>query len=125
MTLFREHDMHGVRVLECPAKGDPIRNERDAVDLIGAVACRDAGLIAIPGSRLESDFFRLKTGVAGQILQKFVTYRLRVAIVGDISKQVAESFALRDFVYECNRGDQIWFVQDLRELDERLHGNRK
>jgi hypothetical protein len=30
----------------------------------------------------------MRTGVAGEILQKSVTYRLRVAIVGDISKHV-------------------------------------
>lgn len=47
-------------------------------------------------------------------------YHLRVAIVGDISPYVAESTALRDFVRESNRGDQIWFVADSEELGRRL-----
>ena len=70
--------------------------------------------------RLGDDFFRLKTRIAGEILGKLTTYRMRVAIVGDISSYVAESDSLRDFVYESNRGLQIWFVKDREELTNRL-----
>jgi hypothetical protein len=49
-----------------------------------------------------------------------VTYRRRLAILGEISRHVAESSAFRDFVYEANRGDHVWFVADLEELDQRL-----
>jgi len=45
---------------------------------------------------------------------------LRVAIVGDISRYVEESSALRDFVYESNRGDQVWFVPTREKLAERM-----
>jgi hypothetical protein len=33
---------------------------------------------------------------------------------------VAKSTALRDFVLEANRGDQVWFVTSLEELGQRL-----
>jgi hypothetical protein len=70
------------------------------------------GLIVIPAARFTDEFFRLRTGVAGEILQKFATYQVRVAILGDISRQVRESSALRDFVYESNSADwnQSWTV---------------
>lgn len=71
-------------------------------------------------SRLDGDFFQLKTRIAGEMLQKFVTYQVRVAILGDISAHLDQSSALRDFVRECNRGDQIWFVADQAELAARL-----
>jgi hypothetical protein len=45
---------------------------------------------------------------------------MRVAIAGDIFRHVNESSAFRDFVYEANRGDQIWFVANIEELGERL-----
>ena len=48
------------------------------------------------------------------------TYRLRLAVVGDISRHLAESAALRHLVYESNRGEQIWFVADLSELEAKL-----
>jgi hypothetical protein len=79
-----------------------------------------ASLLVIPVECLDEDFFRLSTRIAGEIIQRFVTYRVRVAIVGDISRHVAESTALRDFVLEANRGDQVWFVTSLEELGQRL-----
>jgi hypothetical protein len=79
-----------------------------------------AELVLVPVERLTEDFFQLKTGLAGQIMQKFVSYRLRLVILGDISEYVAQSRALRDFVYETNRHDQVWFLPNLQELSERL-----
>jgi hypothetical protein len=110
----------GVQALVCAADGEILKSERDALDLIGEAMFSRAELILIPVERLAEDFFQLKTGLAGQIMQKFVTYRLRLVILGDISGYVAQSRALKDFVYETNRGNQVWFVKDLQELDERL-----
>jgi Domain of unknown function (DUF4180) len=45
--------------------------------------------------------------LAGEFAQKFVNYRLRLAIVGDISQHLAGSEALCDFVAETNRGNQL------------------
>jgi hypothetical protein len=58
--------------------------------------------------------------VAGGVVQKFVNYRLRLAIVGDVAEHVTASTALRDFVREANRGGQTWFVADEAELAARL-----
>ena len=110
-------ELHGTRVLACAPEGKKLLAERDAVELIGETLGQEAGLVVIPAERFEDDFFRLRTGVAGAFLQKFVTYGVRVAILGDISRHLEASSALRDFVYESNRGRQIWFVgteEDLR-----------
>jgi hypothetical protein len=77
-------------------------------------------LVLIPMERLDENFFHLKTGLAGQILQKFVTYRRHLVILGDISRYVAQSGTFRDVVYEANRGNDVWFITNLQELDERL-----
>jgi hypothetical protein len=45
---------------------------------------------------------------------------VRLAIVGDVSAYVAASTALRALVLESNRGNQVWFVADFDELDNRL-----
>jgi len=106
--------------MACAPDGKKLRDERDAVDLIGEAIGHGAGLVLIPVERLEDDFFRLRTRVAGEIVQKFVTYGLRLAIAGDISPYLKESAALRAFVYEANHGDHVWFVAGLAELEERL-----
>lgn len=109
-----------MRVLLCPSEGAKLRAGRDAVDLISQAVSNRAGLVAVPVERFHPDFFRLSTRLAGDFLQKFVIYRVRIAIVGDLSAFVAESEALRDFVRESNRGKDIWFVADLTELETRL-----
>ena len=116
------YELHGTRIFECPEEGSPMGNAQDSVTLIGNARSQNATLIAIPVARLAPDFFRLRTGMAGDMLQKFVMYGVRVAIVGDISQQIAGSTALRDFVIESNRGNSIWFVAGPAELDSRLAG---
>jgi Domain of unknown function (DUF4180) len=114
------YELHGTRVFECEGEGSPMGNSQDAVTLIGEARSQDATVVAIPVSRLAPDFFRLRTGMAGDMLQKFVMYGVRVVLVGNISEQVAASTALRDFVTESNRGDAIWFVTTVADLENRL-----
>ena len=113
-------DLHGVRVLLCAADGPRLASERDATDVIGDAFGGQAQMIALPVSRLSEDFLDLRTRIAGEVIQKFVTYGLRLAIVGDIAAPLAASKALRDFVYESNRGRHVWFVADMDALAEKL-----
>ncbi|WP_018177878.1 DUF4180 domain-containing protein [Jongsikchunia kroppenstedtii] len=105
-----------------PADGPLLRTEADATDLLGSTYGTGAEMIAIPVGRLDPDFFDLSTKVAGLFTQKLLNYRMRVAIVGDITPYLARSTALRDYVLESNRGRQLWFVADDRELSDRSGG---
>lgn len=112
--------MGEVQIYECAPDGKKLKNERDAIELIAEAAQHGASLIVIPAERLDDDFFRLRTRIAGEMIQKFVTYRLRLAIVGDISRHLNESSSLRDFVREANRGPHVWFLANREELGQRL-----
>jgi len=114
------YETGGIRIFECAAEGPPLKTERDAVDLIGATMGAEAEWTIVPVVRLDAEFFLLRTGVAGAFLQKFVTYAKRVAIVGAIPTEFMHSSALQDFIKECNRGRQIWFVNSSDELRQRL-----
>lgn len=116
----RHYDLCGTRVVELAAEGTPLNHDRDAVDTIAEAAPYRPEIMVIPAARLGDDFFRLHTGVAGQVIQKFLTYRLRLVILGDLPAHLQESTALRDFVYECNRGSHVWFLTRLDELSQRL-----
>ncbi|NUT97045.1 MAG: DUF4180 domain-containing protein [Saccharothrix sp.] len=109
----------GVQVLECDPDGPPIATVEDAVDLVGW-AFLGAQVVAVPVGRLDERFFTLGTRFAGEVMQKFANYRLRLAVVGDISAHLAASSALRALVAESNRADHVWFVPDLEALDDRL-----
>ena len=116
-TLPETRRMGGHQVMLCPAEGPPLR---DAAEVLGDAFHHGAAWVSVPVERLAPDFFRLRTGVAGEFLQKFANYRIRLAVVGDVSGQSAASGALRDPVREGDRGKPSWFVADLEALAERL-----
>jgi Domain of unknown function (DUF4180) len=120
MLSTKFYELHGVRVLESVPDGSKLQTYQDAVDLVGKSFEERATLIVIPVECLNDDFFQLKTRIAGELIQKFVQYQRRLAIVGDISRHLAESSALRAFVIEANRGKDVWFLASRNELNDRL-----
>ena len=116
----RVYTLNETAVFEPDADGPAFASMDDAVALIGEARSQGATVVAIPALRLSPDFFRLRTGIAGAFLQKFVLYGVRVVILGPIDAWVDASVALRDFVRESNRGTAIWFCRDEKELAARL-----
>ena len=112
--------LNGARIWLCDAQGARLSSARDATDIIGDTWGTEVAVVALPAVRLADEFLDLRTRLAGEFVQKFVNYGLTLAIVGDISVHVAASTALRDFVYESNRGRHLWFVHDLEALAARL-----
>lgn len=113
-------EVHGLGVARLADEGPLLGTEQDALDLIGATYGHDIDLLIIPVGRLQPDFFRLRTGMAGGFLQKMQNYGLRVAIVGDIAAAVAASEALADFVRESNRIGAVLFVPDEAALQAHI-----
>jgi len=98
-----------------------IEDVQSALDLMATVQYEtDCNRFVIHKSMISEDFFDLKTRLAGDILQKFVNYRVKMAIVGDYSGY--DSRSLRDFIYECNHGSDFFFVSTQQEAIERLSG---
>ena len=111
-------------VLVCDPAGPPITDAQGALDIIGQAWGSQADLIVIPVRRLTDDFFTLSTGLAGDVLQKFVNYHLQLAIVGAIGERVAASSALRAFVIESNQGRHVWFLDDVDQVFAKLERAR-
>ena len=63
-------------------------------------------------------FFVLSSRLAGDILQKFTNYRVKLAIVGDYSGYTSRP--LKDFIYESNKGKDFFFVETVDEAIEKL-----
>ncbi len=84
---------------------------QDILDIMGDLFPLDCKKFIVHEANLHPDFFDLKTGLAGDILQKFSNYRVQLAVIGDFSKY--ESKSLRDFIYESNKAKLIFFVPDM------------
>lgn len=79
-----------------------------AVELLASVRYETGcSAVILRKEQLVEEFFRLSSGIAGEVLQKFVNYQMRLAIVGDFSHYTSKP--LRDFIYESNQGTQVGF----------------
>lgn len=96
-----------------------ISDLQSAIDLMMTVKY-DTGIknIAISKDLIVDKFFILSSGIAGEILQKFINYQFRIAIYGDYSKYTSKP--LKDFIYECNNGHDIFFVDSLENAIQKL-----
>ncbi|MCH1627793.1 DUF4180 domain-containing protein [Fredinandcohnia quinoae] len=96
-----------------------IQDVQSALDFIATVQYEaDSNRIVINKSLISEDFFDLKTRLAGEILQKFITYQVKIAIIGDFSMYSSRS--LQDFIYECNNGKDIFFLPTEELAIEKL-----
>ena len=112
----RTHRLFGVCAFEYGKDAKVLCNARDAIDLIADASAQAASLVVVPMDRFDPAFFPLRTGLAGEMLQKFVLYGMRLAMVGDCAELALQSGHLRDLMYESNWGRDVWFFADLEEL---------
>lgn len=100
-----------------------ITDAQSAIDLLMS-AQYDVGSkdIVIPKQLVAEDFFVLSTGLAGEVLQKYVNCGGRMAIYGDYSRYTSKP--LRDFMYESNKGRDFFFVSTRDEAIAALAKSR-
>ena len=98
-----------------------ITDVQSALDLVMTVkyetGCTN---IALNKEAVVNDFFVLSTCLAGEILQKFINYGVRFAIYGDFSNYTSKP--LKDFMYESNRGKDIYFQPAVSFAVDKLSG---
>ncbi len=96
-----------------------IKDTQTAIDFIMSVKYEtNCSKIAINKEAIIDDFFILSKGIAGEILQKFINYQIKFAIIGDYSKYTSKP--LKDFIYESNKGKDIFFVATEDEAAKML-----
>ncbi|MFA5511761.1 MAG: DUF4180 domain-containing protein [Candidatus Kapaibacterium sp.] len=107
------HELEEIKAAEIISEGIIINSINDALDIVGNLSYEHYNKLIISKDSLCPDFFDLKTGLAGDILQKFINYRFNIAIIGDFTEY--DSKSLQDFIIECNKGTNINFVKTLEE----------
>lgn len=107
------HNINDTNIAEVISEVNVINKVEDGIDLLGNLYYQGFDRIIIYEKNITPEFFDLKTGIAGEILQKFSNYRVQLAIVGDFSKYNSKS--LNNFIYESNKGRLINFVSTLSE----------
>ena len=95
-----------------------LANEDDGLDILGE--CKGLGIngLVMHEHNIAPAFFELRTRLAGEVLQKFTQYHVRLAVV--MGFRNLESKSLRDFIGESNRMGNIIFTDSAEEAMGRL-----
>ena len=96
-----------------------ISDSQSALDFMMTVKYeKDCSKIILDKKAISEEFYRLSSGIAGEALQKFINYHTKLAIIGDFSNYTSKP--LHDFIYECNKGNDIFFVDNLDQAVRKL-----
>ena len=107
------HRIKGVSIVELSKDASGPLGTDGLLDLLGNTYYQGYDRLIIRLEHLSPDFLDLRTGIAGEALQKFSNYRVRLAIVGDFSGITSKS--LHDFIFESNKHKQVNFVPSLSD----------
>lgn len=110
---------HGVDLAVISSDERIIVDVQSALDLMMTVKYETgAARLVLDKQAVCEDFFILSTGMAGEILQKFINYQMKAAFFGDYSHYTSKP--LRDFIYESNHGKDFFFVATREEAIQKL-----
>lgn len=115
---IKTHHIGNTKIAEVISDDIIIGSAQDGLDLLGNIYYQDFDKVIIHEKNITQEFFDLKTKMAGDILQKFSNYRVKLAIVGDFSKY--ESKSIKDFIFESNQTKHINFVENLDQALEKF-----
>lgn len=99
--LVENQNVKYIEVFSCET---PVGTEQDALELVALCGENDTNLLMIHYEALSGDFFKLKTGVAGAVLQKFTNYSVKAAII--IPDQSGFGSRFKELISEANKGNQ-------------------
>lgn len=112
-------EKNGIRIAEILGDEKVIKDVQSALDVLMSAKYEvETKNILIDKNLINEDFFILSTGLAGEILQKYINYGGRIAIYGDYTHYTSKP--LKDFIYESNNGKDIFFVETKQKAVEML-----
>jgi hypothetical protein len=92
----------------CISVDSGIQSVNDFLDFLAWGGEQDTNLFLLLEEHFPPAFYDLKTGFAGEILQKLANYGCRLAIVGSFAAIRSERF--RELMREANKGRQVRFA---------------
>ena len=111
---IKSHQTENAHIAEVISDEIVVASAEDGLQLLGDLYYSGFDAIILHLKNITPEFFDLKTGMAGEILQKFSNYRMRLFVVGDFSEYTSKSLA--DFIRESNKGTLVNFKNSLEAV---------
>ncbi len=114
------HTINNIPLAEVISDSILISTPQDALDLLADLYYQGFDGIMLYEKNIAPTFFDLSSGLAGEILQKFSNYRIKLAIIGDFLAYPSKS--LKYFMFESNKLGHVNFVHSLEEAQKKFSG---
>ncbi|EOQ90149.1 PF13788 domain protein [Leptospira yanagawae serovar Saopaulo str. Sao Paulo = ATCC 700523] len=104
----RKMNLNNIEIAVVDSEETLITDGSYALDLFATIQYEfGCSRFVLRQSHFAENFFDLKTGIAGNVLQKIINYQMKLAIIGDFT--IHSSKSLKDFIYEMNSGKDVFF----------------
>jgi hypothetical protein len=115
---YQINEIENKKYIELISTTEPLCKENDALDLIALCWEHKANALMIHYAALSEEFFKLKTKVAGNIIQKFINYGIKAAAI--IPKQTVQKGRFKEMAMETNKGNHFRLYESKEEAEKWL-----
>lgn len=115
---YQIREIENKKYIELISTADPLSTENSALELIALCWEHDAHLLMVHYSALSEDFFKLKSKVAGNIIQKFINYNIKTVAV--IPVEIMEKGRFKEMALETNKGNHFRMYENKVEAERWL-----
>ncbi|EPY2308010.1 DUF4180 domain-containing protein [Clostridium sporogenes] len=112
---YRVVKKNNKKYIECISVEKQLSSERDVLDFIGICVENDIYKLVLHGDILSEAFFNLKTGLAGMVLQKFINYHIKVAVILENEEKFNDRF--KEMIMESNKGNHFRIFKNIADAE--------
>lgn len=115
---YQIREIESKKYIELISTTEPLSTENDALDLVALCWEHETYALMIHYTAFSENFFKLKTKVAGDIIQKFINYRIKAAAI--IPKETIQNVRFKEMAMEINKGEHFRLYESKEEAEEWL-----
>jgi len=105
------------KYIDC-LENSQVEDERAALDIVGICGEEGTDRVLLHSGNLPDSFFKLSSGLAGNVLLKFYNYSIKAAVV--LTPERVNQGKFYDFALETNRGNQFRIFYNRQEAEDWL-----
>jgi PadR family transcriptional regulator, regulatory protein AphA len=115
---YKVIEKNNEKYIECVSTEKQICTEQDALDIVAACWENNAYHLMLHDEVICDDFFNLRTGLAGNVMQKFVNYNIKAAVVITSEHRIKGKF--KEMISEANKGNVFRSFKNVGEAENWL-----
>lgn len=115
---YQIRELESKKYIELISTAEPLSTENDALDLVALCWEHETNALLIHYADLSENFFKLKTKLAGDIIQKFTNYGIKAAVI--VPQDTIQKGRFKEMAMETNKGNHFRLYESKEEAEQWL-----